>query len=275
MSDMDPSALFSLSGKVALVTGGSSGIGLMMAEGLLRAGAAVYISSRKRDVCDRVARDLSAIGPCRAIPADLSRTEGRAELVESMGALEDRLHVLVNNAGAAWGRAVRGLPGIGFRQGARAQREGAVRPHARDLTPNLERAAREGDPARVINVGSMDGVHVQQLVGTGTFAYSASKAALHQLTRTLAVELGPRNITVNAVAPGFFPSRMTAGVLERHGPAVETACPLGRLGRPEDMAGIAIYLASRAGAYTNGAVIPVDGGTLLSRRTRASAARDD
>ena len=274
MSDADLSTLFSLSGKVALVTGGSSGIGRMMAEGLLRAGASVYISSRKRDVCDEVARDLSAVGPCRAIPADLSRTEGRAELVESMGVLEDRLHVLVNNAGAAWGAPYADYPEAAFDKvlGLNVKAPFLL---TRDLTPNLERGASEGDPARVINVGSMDGLHVQQLVGTGTFAYSASKAALHHLTRTLAVELGPRNITVNAVAPGFFASRMTAGVLERHGPAVEAACPLGRLGRPEDMAGIAIYLASRAGAYTNGAVIPVDGGTLLSRRSAVSAARDD
>lgn len=274
MSDMDLPALFSLSGKVALVTGGSSGIGRMMAEGLLRAGASVYISSRKRDVCDQVARDLSAVGPCRAIPADLSRTEGRAELVESMGALEDRLHVLVNNAGAAWGAPYADYPESAFDKvlGLNVKAPFVL---TRDLTPNLERSATGGDPARVINVGSMDGLHVQQLVGTGTFAYSASKAALHHLTRTLAVELGPRNITVNAVAPGFFPSRMTAGVLEHHGRAVEAACPLGRLGRPEDMAGIAIYLASRAGAYTNGAVIPVDGGTLLSRRTEAPASRGD
>ena len=134
----------------------------------------------------------------------------------------------------------------------------------RDLTPLLARGAAEGDPARVINVGSMDGLHVQRLVRTGTFAYSASKAAVHHLTRTLAVELGPRNITVNAVAPGFFESRMTADVLQRYGADITAACPLGRIGRPEEMAGIAIYLASRAGAYTNGAVIPVDGGTLLA-----------
>ena len=270
MADMNFATLFSLSGKVALVTGGSSGIGRMMAEGLLRAGAAVYISSRKRDVCELVARDLSAIGPCAAIPADLSRTEGRAGLVESIGALADSLHVLVNNAGTAWGAPFASYPESAFDKvlGLNVKAPFLL---TRDLTPQLERGASEGDPARVINVGSMDGLHVPQIVGTGTFAYSASKAALHHLTRTLAVELGPRNITVNAVAPGFFASRMTAAVLERHGRAAEAACPLGRLGRPEDMAGIAIYLASRAGAYTNGAVIPVDGGTLLTRRAEASA----
>ena len=274
MSDTDFSALFTLSGKVALVTGGSSGIGRMMAEGLLRAGASVYISSRKRDVCDQVARELAEIGPCAAIPADVSRTDGRAELVESMGVLEDCLHVLVNNAGAAWAAPFADYPEAAFDKvfGLNVKAPFLL---TRDLTPLLERGASEDDPARVINVGSMDGLHVPQLIGTGTFAYSASKAALHHLTRTLAVELGPRNITVNAVAPGFFASRMTAGVLDRHGADIQAACPLGRLGRPEDMAGIAIYLASRAGAYTNGAVIPVDGGTLLTRHREGSAPRDD
>jgi NAD(P)-dependent dehydrogenase (short-subunit alcohol dehydrogenase family) len=127
----------------------------------------------------------------------------------------------------------------------------------------LEGAATADDPARVVNVGSVAGLRAEELTGTGTFAYSASKAALHHLTRALAAELGPRNITVNAIAPGFFESRMTAEVLKRHREAIVAACPLGRIGRPEEMAGVAIYLTSRAGAYTNGAVIPIDGGTSI------------
>jgi NAD(P)-dependent dehydrogenase (short-subunit alcohol dehydrogenase family) len=189
--------------------------------------------------------------------------DGRAALVEALGARESRLHILVNNAGAAWAAPYAEYPASAFDK-VLGLNVSAPFLLTRDLTPLLARGAAEGDPARVINVGSMDGLHVQRLVRTGTFAYSASKAAVHHLTRTLAVELGPRNITVNAVAPGFFESRMTADVLQRYGADITAACPLGRIGRPEEMAGIAIYLASRAGAYTNGAVIPVDGGTLLA-----------
>ncbi len=263
MADIDVPSLFSLSGKVALVTGGSRGIGRMMAEGLVQSGVTVYVSSRKRDACDRAAAELSALGPCHSLPADVATEDGRAALVEAMGAREPRLHILINNAGAAWGAPYAEYPASAF---DKVLRLNVAAPFllTRDLTAALERGAADGDPARVINVGSMDGLHVQQRVGTGTFAYSASKAAVHHLTRTLAVELGPRNITVNAVAPGFFESRMTADVLQRHGADITAACPLGRIGRPEEMAGIAIYLASRAGAYTNGAVIPVDGGTLLT-----------
>jgi len=133
----------------------------------------------------------------------------------------------------------------------------------RDVTPMLERAGRPGDPGRVINIGSMDGLHVPTILPTPTFAYSASKAAVHHLTRTLAVALAPRQITVNAIAPGFFESKMTAQTIKAHRQAIEDACPLHRIGSPEEMAGVAIYLASRAGAYTNGAVIPVDGGTSI------------
>ena len=263
MAGSDVSSLFSRSGKVALVTGGSRGIGRMMAEGLVQAGATVYVSSRKQDACDRTADELSALGRCHAAPADVATEDGRAALVEALGARESRLHILINNAGAAWAAPYAEYPASAFDK-VLGLNVSAPFLLTRDLTPLLERGAAEGDPARVINVGSMDGLHVQRLVRTGTFAYSASKAAVHHLTRTLAVELGPRNITVNAVAPGFFESRMTADVLQRYGADITAACPLGRIGRPEEMAGIAIYLASRAGAYTNGAVIPVDGGTLLA-----------
>ena len=263
MAGIDVASLFSLSGKVALVTGGSRGIGRMMAEGLVQAGATVYVSSRKKDACDRTADELSALGRCHAAPADVATEDGRAALVEALGARESRLHILVNNAGAAWAAPYAEYPASAFDK-VLGLNVSAPFLLTRDLTPLLARGAAEGDPARVINVGSMDGLHVQRLVRTGTFAYSASKAAVHHLTRTLAVELGPRNITVNAVAPGFFESRMTADVLQRYGADITAACPLGRIGRPEEMAGIAIYLASRAGAYTNGAVIPVDGGTLLA-----------
>jgi NAD(P)-dependent dehydrogenase (short-subunit alcohol dehydrogenase family) len=262
MSQTDTASLFSLSGKVALVTGGSSGIGTKVAEGLLRAGARVYIASRKKDVCERVARELSSIGPCLAVAADVAAQEGRASLVEALSSKEQCLHVLVNNAGTSWGAPYEKYPDAAFDKvlGLNVTAPFAL---TRDLTPLLEKAATEDDPARVVNVGSIAGIRAERLTGTGTFAYSASKAALHHLTRTLAGELGPRHITVNAVAPGFFESRMTVDVLKHHAEAIAAACPLGRIGRPEEMAGVVVYLASRAGAYTNGAVIPVDGGTSV------------
>jgi NAD(P)-dependent dehydrogenase (short-subunit alcohol dehydrogenase family) len=262
MTQADTATLFSLSGKVALVTGGSSGIGAMVAEGLLRAGATVYIASRKSEACDRVAKRLSSIGPCHPIPANVATPEGRGSLVEALTARETGLHILVNNAGTSWGAPYEQYPETAFDKvlGLNVTAPFAL---TRDLTPLLERAATADDPARVVNVGSIAGIRAERLTGTGTFAYSASKAALHHLTRTLAAELGPRHITVNAVAPGFFESRMTAEVLKEHGDAIAAASPLGRIGRPDEMAGVVVYLTSRAGAYTNGAVIPVDGGTSL------------
>ena len=263
MHNFDITSLYSLEGKVALVTGGSRGIGLMIAEGLLKAGAKVFISSRKQSVCDETALELSTIGPCFSLPADVSTVEGRAALIKALTSSTDQLHVLVNNAGASWGAPYEAYPPSAFDKvlGLNVASPFLL---TRDLTPLLQTGATFDDPARVINIGSMDGLHVDQLVGTGTFAYSASKAAVHHLTRTLAVELGPRHITVNAIAPGFFRSKMTADILKEYGSDIEQACPLGRIGHPEEMAGIAIYLASRAGAYTNGAVIPIDGGTLLN-----------
>ena len=260
---MDFSTLFSLSGKVALVTGGSRGIGLMITEGLLRAGATVYISSRKKGTCNDIAQRLSSLGPCIALPADVSTIEGRTTLITELEQQSKPLNILVNNAGASWGAPYETYPESAFEK-LFALNVSAAFFLTRDLTPVLQQTAVPADPARVINIGSMDGLHVPQLIKTGTFAYSASKAAVHHLTRTLAVELGPKHITVNAIAPGFFESKMTAEVLKQHGDEIVDACPLGRIGQPEEMAGIAIYLASRAGAYTNGAVIQVDGGTLLN-----------
>ncbi|MDP6579277.1 MAG: SDR family oxidoreductase [Vicinamibacterales bacterium] len=256
-------SLFNLTGKIALVTGGSRGIGKMIAEGYLQAGATVYISSRKAAVCDQVATELSAAGPCHSLPADVADDNDRARLVAELGERTDRLDILVNNAGAAWGADYSDFPASGFRKVLELNVT-ALFFLTRDLTPLLATAASPDDPARVINIGSMDGIKVPTVLETGTFPYSASKAAVHHMTRTLAVELAPRDITVNAIAPGFFESKMTEASLERYRDNIEQNCPLGRIGRPEEMAGVAIYLASRAGAYTNGAVIPVDGGTCVA-----------
>jgi len=269
MSDNDLSIqhLFSLEGKVALVTGGSRGIGYMITQGLLQAGARVYITARKADPCREAAAALSQYGECIAIPADLADADGLRQLCDELKKREPRLNILINNAGAAWGESYESYPESAFDK-LMSLNVTAVFSLTRALTPMLEAGASDGndDPARVINIGSMDGLHIPTVTGVGTYAYTASKAAVHHLTRHLAVELGARNITVNAIAPGFFPSKMTDHVFEHRLAEIEQNSLLGRVGKDEEMAGIAIYLCSRAGAYTDGAVIPVDGGTSINPR---------
>ncbi len=251
---------FSIRGKVTLVTGGSSGIGLMIAEAYVRAGARVYISSRKKEACDAVALELRKHGECQSIPSDVATTAGRNQLVATLAAREIALHVLVNNAGTNWGAPVDTYPEDGFRKVTALNTE-AVFFLSQALLPLLTAGGTAEDPARIINIGSIDGLRVPSV---DNFAYSASKAAVHHLTRVLAVKLGPRHITVNAVAPGPFESRMTEWLLDNMRDAIVERCPLGRIGAPPDMAGIAIFLASRAAAYVTGTVIPVDGGLSIA-----------
>jgi NAD(P)-dependent dehydrogenase (short-subunit alcohol dehydrogenase family) len=249
--------LFRLDGKVALVTGGTRGIGYMMVRGLLEAGAArVYISSRHADDCKKAAEELSAFGDCEGIQADLAVESECLRLAEEIGTREDVLHILVNNAGAAWGAPFESFPAAGWDKVLDINLKAPFY-LTRALTPKLQAAATADDPARVINVGSIDGL---QVPGLPTYSYSASKAGVHHMTRVLAKELGPRGITVNAVAPGPFESKMMAATLDAFGAQIAAASPLGRIGRPDDMAGVAVYLASRAASYVTGAVIPVDGG---------------
>jgi len=248
--------LFSVQGKVAVVTGGSRGIGRMIAQGFVEAGAKVYISARKREACEQTAAELSKIGTCVAITADLSIESGAKALAAAVAAQESHLDILVNNAGANWGAPLGEYPDSAWDKVLGTNVKGPFF-LTRELLPLLEKASRPGDPARVINIGSIDGIQVPLLE---TYAYSASKAAVHHLTRVLARALAPRGITVNAVAPGPFESKMMEKTLDQFRDAIVSACPLGRIGEPEDMAGIAIYLASRAGAYVTGAIIPVDGG---------------
>ena len=248
--------LFSLEGKVALVTGGSRGIGLMIARGFVEAGARVYISARKADACEAAAAELSKLGVCVALPADLSTEAEARRLASEISAREPVLHILVNNAGANWGAPLAEFPDSAWDK-VLALNVKAIFHLTRALLPQLEKAASAADPARVINIGSVDGLHVPALE---TYAYSTSKAAVHHLTRVLAKKLASRKITVNAVAPGPFESKMMAQTLRDFGGMIVESCPLKRIGEPEDMAGVAIYLASRAGAYVTGAVIPVDGG---------------
>jgi NAD(P)-dependent dehydrogenase (short-subunit alcohol dehydrogenase family) len=253
------SDLFSIKNKVALVTGGSRGIGLMIARGYVEAGARVYVSSRKKEACEQVAAELSRIGTCVAAPADCGTQAGCEALAAAVAARESRLDILVNNAGANWGAPLAEYPDAAWDK-VLALNVKAVFHLTRACLPMLRAAATAADPARVINIGSIDGLHVPLLE---TYAYSSSKAAVHHLTRVLAVRFAPDHITVNAVAPGPFESKMMHETLERFRDAIVGSCPLGRIGEPEDMAGVAIYLASRAGAYLTGVVIPVDGGITV------------
>ena len=251
------SDLFSIAGKTAVVTGGSRGIGLMIAQGYVEAGARVYISSRKKEVCDEVAAELAKSGECFSAPADLSTEDGAKQLVSQVAEREDAVHILVNNAGAAWGAPIEEYPDEGFDKVMNLNVKGIFH-CTKHFLSLLEAAGSADDPARVINIGSIDGIRVPLLQN---YAYSASKAGVHMLSRHLAHHLVDKNITVNAIAPGPFPSKMTKFMFDMGEDVVASQVPLKRAGRPDDMAGAAIYLASRAGSYLTGAVIPVDGGT--------------
>ena len=256
MSTVDLERLFGLSGKTALVTGGTRGIGMMIARGLLQAGASVVISSRKADAVDEAVAALTEFGTVRGVAADLSRQEECARLAQDVTAETDALDILVNNAGATWGEPLEKFPASAW---DRVLDLNLKSPFwmVQELLPALRKAGTADDPARIINIGSIDGIQVSSMPH---YSYSASKAAVHQMTRVLAKELGPQHITVNAVAPGPFPSKMMAATLDAFGEAIAAAAPLRRIGRDDDMAGVAVFLASRAGSYLNGAVIPVDGG---------------
>ena len=247
--------LFSIAGKTTLVTGGGRGIGRMIAGGFVDAGAKTYISSRNTEVCVAVAAELSEVGECIALPADLSTEAGCRELAAELGRREERLDVLVNNAGNTWGAPLAEFDDAAWDRVLSLNVKGVFHT-TKFMLPLLEAAATDDDPARVVNIGSIDGIHVPVLE---TYSYSASKAAVHQLTRHLAKKLAPR-ITVNAIAPGPFQSKMMAATLDAFGAQIAASAPMKRIGRPDDMAGAAIYLASRDGAYLTGVILHVDGG---------------
>ncbi|EYT81299.1 3-oxoacyl-ACP reductase [Streptomyces sp. Tu 6176] len=249
-------ALFDLCGKRALVTGGTRGIGMMIARGLLQAGARVVISSRNAEACAQAQEQLSAFGEVRAIPADLSRHDECRRLSDLVTADSERLDILVNNAGALWDEPLATFPDAAWDTVLDINLKSPFW-LVQELLPALRRAGTADDPARIVNIGSIAAIHIPQ---RPNYSYSSSKAALHQLTRVLAKELGPQHVTVNAVAPGPFPSTMMAATLDEFGEAIAAAAPLRRIGRDDDMAGAAVFLTSRAGAYLTGAVIPVDGG---------------
>jgi 2-deoxy-D-gluconate 3-dehydrogenase len=266
---MDLEKLFSISGKVALVTGGSRGIGEMIAAGFLANGAKVYISSRKANVCDETAKRLSERfgGECISLPANLSGVEGAAALAAELKSREQQLDILVNNAGVSWGAPLDEFPEIGWDKVMDTNVKGVFF-LTQQLLPLLEAGATADDPARVVNVGSIDGIKTPVF---DNFSYGPSKAAVHALTRQLASHLVKRNVIVNAIAPGPFPTWMLSTGVGTGGDvdgtdwaAVGKGNPRGRVGTPEDIAGLAIFLCSRAGAFTVGEVISCDGGMLVS-----------
>jgi NAD(P)-dependent dehydrogenase (short-subunit alcohol dehydrogenase family) len=253
-----PTDLFAVAGKTAVVTGGSRGIGFMIARGLVAAGVDVLISARKAGPCQEAAEKLGELGTCHAIPADLSTEDGARTLAAAVRERFGVLNILVNNAGATWGAPLEEFPDSAWDKVLDTNVRGIFQ-LTTALLDDLRKAASPGDPARVINIGSVDGLRAPTVEN---YSYSASKAAVHMLTRHLAKRLAGESITVNAIAPGPFESRMMAFALEdpEARAAVAQSVPLGRIGEPDDVAGTTIFLASRAGAYLTGAVIPVDGG---------------
>ncbi len=252
--------LFSLAGKRALVTGGAQGLGRMIAEGLLHAGAEVAITSRKAEIGNAAAAEMNALGRCTPLAADLSTPEAAVELVGRYRQHADGLDILVNNAGKTWGGEIDSFPDKAW-PNVMAVNVQTPFTMVRELLPELGASGTLDDPARVINIGSVAGTKTERLKA---YSYAASKAAIHMLSRDLAGDLAERHITVNAVIPGFFPTKMTAHMRdgEEVDPALLSHIPLRRLGRPDDIAGIIVFLCSRAGAYVTGAEIPVDGGIV-------------
>ena len=251
------SQLFDIRGATVLVTGGSRGIGFFIARGFVEAGANVFISARNSDDCNDAAKTLSAVGNCVSFPADISNIAGITSLIAEVAKRSPAVNVLVNNAGATWGEALESYP--------EAQWDTVVDVNLKapffltqKMLPLLRNAATVENPARIINIGSVAGINP---MARDSFAYAASKAGLHHLTRTMARHLAPK-ITVNAIAPGAFETRMISWALENRA-ALEAQVPRGLVGQGDDIAGAAIFLASRAGAYVTGALLPVDGGLAL------------
>ncbi|AXT84376.1 3-oxoacyl-ACP reductase [Aeromicrobium sp. A1-2] len=248
--------LFGLEGKVAIVTGGSRGIGLMAARGLLQAGARVYVASRKSDAVAAAVTELEEFGPVTGLSADLSTENGCTAFAAEIMAREDHIDILVNNAGATWGAALEDFPAAAW---DRVFNVNVKAPFflTQAFLPLLERSGSQDDPARIINIGSIDAIHTPQ---HEAYSYGPSKAAVHQLTRVLAAKLGEKWITVNAIAPGPFESKMMASRLAESRDEIAAHSRLNRIGRPDDIAGGVVFLSSRAGSYLTGAIIPIDGG---------------
>ncbi len=253
--------LFSLKGRVALVTGGSRGIGAMIVQGFLENGCSrVYITARKAAQCDAAAKELSEYGECISLPGDVSTTEGIAVLAAQIAEREERLDILVNNAGAAWGAEFDTFPESGWDKVVDLNLKTPFF-LTQALAPQLRAAGASGHLAKVINIASVDGISINQME---TYSYAGSKAGLIHMTKRMALRLAKDNIIVSAIAPGAFASEMNKAARD-HGDAIAPMIPAGRIGTPEDMAGAAIYLASRAGDYVVGSTLIVDGGVTYAR----------
>jgi NAD(P)-dependent dehydrogenase (short-subunit alcohol dehydrogenase family) len=252
--------LFDVSGKVAVVSGGSSGIGFMMAQGLLENGAKVYITARKVAQLDDAQKKLSKFGECVAVPSDLSTIDGIEGFVTELSKHEKKLDILINNAGAVWAAPVESFPEQGWDKIMDINVKGLFFMTQKCL-PLLKAAGTDEDPARVINIASINGIRNS---GMTTYSYTASKSAVVHLTTHLGTDLIGDNILVNAIAPGYFPSQMTKSIVENEAMTkyALTKIPRGRMGTPEDIAGTALYLASRASAFVCGQTIVVDGGQI-------------
>ncbi|CAG8979067.1 hypothetical protein HYALB_00000196 [Hymenoscyphus albidus] len=261
---MDSASLFDVKDKVVLVTGGAKGIGRMISEGFVSNGAKVYISSRDAKACEQACKELNALGKgsAHSIAADFYKLEDCKKLVDELSKLESKLHILVNNSGSNWGAPYDTFPDAAWTRVLTLNLT-RVFTLTQGLTPLLTAASTPLDPARIINIGSVDGIRVPSLE---TFSYSASKAGLHQLSRVLANHLGKRNITSNVLACGPFQSKMMKATLEAKGEEIKRGIPLGRIGRPEDVAGACLFLASKAGSFVNGATIALDGGSLVGSK---------
>lgn len=251
--------LFDVSGKVAVVTGGSRGIGAMIARGFVTNGVKTYITSRKEEELRATEKELSALGECVAIPSDLSSLAGVTDFAAAVKAAESKLHILVNNAGATWGAEIDEFPESGWDKTMDLNVKSLFF-LTQQLLPALRAAGTSEDPARVINIGSINGITHPHMTN---YAYSASKAAVHQLTRHLGADLAPQGVNVNGIAPGFFPSKMTSHLLAYEA-EMASAFPRRRLGDAEDAAGTAIYLCSRASAWMTGQTLVLDGGAVAN-----------
>lgn len=262
--------LFNVQGKVAIVTGGSRGIGAMIARGLVENGARIYITARTEATCQATAKSLSQYGECVAISADLSTLDGIKTFVQAYTERESKLDILVNNAGYMKPRKEYPTLGDAVEDFAESDWDSAMDINLKgvffltqQLLPALKQAATAERPSRVINIASNAGIlpphrHTD-------YAYTSSKGAVINLTRHLAMSLAEDNITVNAISPGLFASEMTKDIIEQRGDAFAQSVPLGRIGKPEDIASAAIYLASPGGAWLTGVNIPVDGGNVVKR----------